>query len=160
MARCVGMLLDGRVARGLQQRMDKPGDILMMVVNSHHEDLPFTVPSVPGVVGWQTLLDTAQPGRKPHMLDAGGNFQASGRSLVLLSALHDGAVWTTAEPARAAPVDAGGRSPYPKRWSRRRDRWRLRQAPKRRVDPVEQAPPWSSRSLRPEGQEAEPSETR
>jgi glycogen operon protein len=34
------------------------------------------------------------------MLDAGGNFQASGRSLVLLSALHDGAVWTTAEPAR------------------------------------------------------------
>ena len=35
------------------------------------------------------------------MLDAGDNFQASGRSLVLLSALHDGAVWTTAEPARA-----------------------------------------------------------
>jgi len=34
------------------------------------------------------------------MLDAGGNFKASGRSLVLLSALHDGAVWTTAEPAR------------------------------------------------------------
>jgi glycogen operon protein len=101
MARCVGMLLDGRVARGLQQRTDKPGDILMMVLNSHHEDLAFTVPSVPGVVGWQTLLDTAQPGRRPHMLDAGGNFQASGRSLVLLSALHDGAVWTTAEPARA-----------------------------------------------------------
>ena len=25
---------------------------------------------------------------------------ATGRSLVLLSALHDGAVWTTAEPAR------------------------------------------------------------
>ena len=64
MARCVGMLLDGRVAPGLQQQKGKPGDILMMVVNSYHEDLPFTVPSVPGVVGWQTLLDTAQPGKK------------------------------------------------------------------------------------------------
>ena len=98
-ARCIGLLLNGRVAPGLQQQRDKPGDILMLVVNSYHEDLPFTVPSVPGVVGWQTLLDTAHPGKKSHMLDAGGNFRASGRSLVLLSALHDGAVWTTAEPA-------------------------------------------------------------
>jgi glycogen operon protein len=34
------------------------------------------------------------------MLKADGSFKASGRSLVLLSAFHDGAVWTTAEPAR------------------------------------------------------------
>jgi isoamylase len=100
MARCVGMLLDGRVARGLQQPRGKPGDILLLVVNSYHEDLPYAVPSVPGVVGWQTLLDTAQPGKRTTMLDAGGEFTATGRSLMLLSAFHDGAVWTTAEPAR------------------------------------------------------------
>ena len=50
----------------------------MLVVNSYHEDLPFTVPSVPGVVGWQTLLDTAHPGKKPHMLDAGRQLQGIG----------------------------------------------------------------------------------
>jgi isoamylase len=100
MARCVGMLLDGRVAPGLQQSRGKPGDILLMTVNSYHEDLAFTVPSVPGVVGWRTLLNTAEPGRKRQMLDAGGAFNVAGRSLMLLSALHDGAVWTTAEPAR------------------------------------------------------------
>jgi len=71
----------------------------LMTVNSYHEDLAFTVPSVPGVVGWRTLLNTAEPGRKRQMLDAGGAFNVAGRSLMLLSALHDGAVWTTAEPA-------------------------------------------------------------
>jgi len=101
LARCVGMLLDGRVARGLQrQEKGKPGDILMMVVNSYHEDLQFTVPAVPGVVGWQTLVDTHEPRKRPALLDAGGEFNASGRSVVLLSALHDGAEWTTRDTVR------------------------------------------------------------
>jgi glycogen operon protein len=106
------------------------------------------------------LLDTAHPGKKPNMLDAGGKFKASGRSLVLLSALHDGAVWTTAEPARERlsmpevdPVPEAPEEEAP-----------LEEAPLEastgaEAAAVEAATALAAETLEPEGQKVEPSET-
>jgi isoamylase len=90
-ARCVGMLLDGRVARGLEQKEGQQAPILMLVLNAHHEELPFKLPAVPGVIGWRKLMDTAAAERATGFLDKEDMFSFSPRSVMLLAALPDGA---------------------------------------------------------------------
>ena len=54
---CFGMLLDGRAS------VSANGDAaaLLLVMNSHFEDVPFTLPQPAGGSGWRLLIDTNKP---------------------------------------------------------------------------------------------------
>jgi isoamylase len=54
---CFGMLLDGRAA------VLREGEIsaLLLIFNSHFEDVPFTLPEAAFGAGWMMLADTSQP---------------------------------------------------------------------------------------------------
>jgi isoamylase len=82
-ARCFGMLLDGRAQPTGIRRKGQDRTLLLMV-NAHHETVPFVLPSVPGGKRWRLLVDTneAVEFHRP-ISQAGGAVDVSGRSLAL-----------------------------------------------------------------------------
>ena len=60
-------------------------EVLLIVVNAYHGEVPFTLPQIPGGVGWRRLLDTTEPalGDDPVTYEVGQPFRVPGRSLVL-----------------------------------------------------------------------------
>ncbi|MEN9936509.1 MAG: hypothetical protein RLZZ387_3088 [Chloroflexota bacterium] len=99
--RCLGMLLNGQVmnewdARGRQVR----DDILLLLVNAHHEPLPFTLPGDPAGPQWRAIVDTASADGAGRTLAAGQPYELGGRALALLC--QDGELWATHH--RVAPV--------------------------------------------------------
>nr|WP_114393982.1 glycogen debranching protein GlgX [Oleisolibacter albus] len=88
-ARCLGMLMDGRVqSTGLR----KPAGYttLLLIVNSYHDVVPFTLPEVNGGTGWHRLLDTSAPDLEEQAETAiGGVLEIPGRSLHLLELQPD-----------------------------------------------------------------------
>jgi isoamylase len=87
-SRCFGMLLDGRAqATGIKQRGQDA--TMLLIVNSHHEAVPFTLPS-PGDsqhLGWTLLLDTQfeQPAHAAvNDYSAADVYTVAPRSLLLL----------------------------------------------------------------------------
>jgi glycogen operon protein len=101
MAHCMGVLLDGRAqTTGLRQRASD--QTVLLVVNSYHDVVVFTLPEVVGGAGWELLVDTNQPERTdtasfPFCHD----YQVTGRSLLLLALKPQPLV-----PAHAAPQEA------------------------------------------------------
>jgi glycogen operon protein len=97
-ARCLGMLLDGRAQpTGIR----RPGSdaTLLLLLNAHHEAVPFTLPSVPGGEQWKVLMDTAQAA--DGLLTAGETYPLAARSLLLL----------VLQPAKPAATDTDSHQP-------------------------------------------------
>ena len=89
-ALCMGVLLDGRAQpTGIARRGDD--QTLLLIVNSYHDVVPFTLPTVVGGTSWHRLIDTnlamvdeldvSKSGAT--MLDAGASYDVTGRSLLL-----------------------------------------------------------------------------
>ncbi len=88
---CFGMLMDGRARpTGLRQRGTEA--TLLLLVNSHHDFVQFTLPRYSTGGPWERLLDTAAPdlaaGDAPLITAAGEIYGLAARSLALL-ALRD-----------------------------------------------------------------------
>ncbi|HET7100845.1 MAG TPA: glycogen debranching enzyme GlgX, partial [Terriglobia bacterium] len=87
-ARCFGL----RLAGNAMDEVDENGnplvdDTLLIILNSHHEPVDFTLPADQGVQPeWELLLDTreATGNRKPPPLPGGKPFQVESRSLAML----------------------------------------------------------------------------
>jgi isoamylase len=82
-ARSLSMLIDGRAQpTGIRRKgLDRT---LLLMVNAHHDAIPFVLPTVPGGDYWRLLMDTHRP--FPHerrRSDAGSTIKAAGRSLLL-----------------------------------------------------------------------------
>ena len=84
--RCLGMLIDGRAQpTGIRRRGSEA--TLLLLLNAHHEPVPFLLPEVPDGAFWTALIDTADPEAPPKgRLPAGETFALQGRAVVLLSA--------------------------------------------------------------------------
>jgi len=86
--RCLGMLLDGRAqATGIKQRGQDA--TLLLVANSHHEPVPFTLPGAGDDLerGWTLLLDTqfeAPAQSAVNDYSVGDVYEVAARSLLLL----------------------------------------------------------------------------
>jgi glycogen operon protein len=82
-----------RLAGDAIEEMDEKGrpildDTLLVLLNAHHEPVPFTLPAHKRSIRWQIILDTAAPkhGKKPHSLMRGGTpYNLHARSLAILS---------------------------------------------------------------------------
>jgi glycogen operon protein len=81
--RCLGMLMDGRAQEtGIRRRGSEA--TMLLVVNSHHEGVNFTLPEVPEGVNWISLIDTNQPDiRGKDHFEFGSEYTVTPRSLLL-----------------------------------------------------------------------------
>jgi isoamylase len=85
-ARCLGVLMSGR---GLTERDERGNlvedDDLLLLLNAHHDDVPFALPGTPGV-RWDAALDTdGADGAAAHgPMRPGAVYPLRGRSVVLL----------------------------------------------------------------------------
>jgi glycogen operon protein len=89
MARCVGVVLDGRgQTSGIARRGSDA--TLLIIVNAHHEVVQFKLPKVTGGRAWLTLIDTNSPEedagapRRPGHL-----YEVTGRSVVVFRLVTD-----------------------------------------------------------------------
>jgi glycogen operon protein len=82
--KCFGMLMDGRSRpTGVRQRGTE--EAMLMVLNSHHDLVNFTLPQCPGGNGWSVLVDTnLRDGEPSYRGKAGDVYGVTGRSLILL----------------------------------------------------------------------------
>jgi glycogen operon protein len=83
MARCMGMLLDGRAQpTGIRRRGTDA--TLLLVVNAYHDVVRFTLPEVTGGERWICLIDTNRPDLEdPMTFPIGKEYEVTGRSLLL-----------------------------------------------------------------------------
>jgi glycogen operon protein len=82
---CFGMLIDGRAApTGVRQRGAEA--TMLLVLNSHHDLVEFTLPPAPGGTAWQRLIDTniVEVEDAGPKLEFGARYGVTGRSLLLL----------------------------------------------------------------------------
>jgi glycogen operon protein len=85
--RSIGLLLVGdagadRDARG----MPMVDDTLLIMLNAHHESVPFMLPMVGASATWQLEIDTGRPGLRPDeqsALRAGASLEVEGRTLLV-----------------------------------------------------------------------------
>ena len=84
-ARCLGMFMSGRGVDEPDPR-GRPlkDDDFLLLLNSHHEPIPFVLPSYGGGP-WKLLLDTDQPAPGERTHSPGDSYPLNGRALVLLS---------------------------------------------------------------------------
>ena len=85
-ARCLGMYLSGE-NMGETDRQGRPvvDDDFLLLINAHHEEIPFLLPSFHSHVRWEVALDTALADVRKARRQAGGSlYPLQGRSLVLL----------------------------------------------------------------------------
>ena len=80
-----GMLIDGRAqATGIR----RPGSdtTVLIVLNAHHDTVPFTLPKCANGTGWDLMLDTNAPGQTRHQPYAIGQaYSMASRSLLLFA---------------------------------------------------------------------------
>ncbi len=81
--KCFGMLMDGRAqVTGIRKRGQDA--TLLMILNSFHDVVNFTLPKSPGGGGWELLLDTNAPDQEERpYFRFGKPYQVTGRSLLL-----------------------------------------------------------------------------
>ncbi|WP_431857497.1 glycogen debranching protein GlgX [Azospirillum sp.] len=107
MARCLGLLLDGRAqATGVKKASSEA--TMLLIVNSHHDVVPFTLPEVVGGSQWLKLLDTGEPDRiDVATARSGDELPVTGRSLLLFELMPDRRSESALRAAARAMREAG-----------------------------------------------------
>jgi glycogen operon protein len=85
--RCLGLRLAGDAIEEKDEKGRRIiGDTILILLNAHHEALPFTLPAHKRGVRWETLLETAiQEDHKATFFRKGGDrFDLEGRSMAVL----------------------------------------------------------------------------
>jgi len=86
-ARCLGLRLAGDAIGEVDGRGERiVDDTFLLLLNAHHESVPFLLPAHRPGIRWQVLLDTRQPPgtRRPRAMKGGKEYQLEARSLTLL----------------------------------------------------------------------------
>jgi glycogen operon protein len=84
--KCLGIQIAGQT--GELDEFGKPvvGDMLLLLLNAHHEPIPFTLPAAPGATAWERLFDTADPAIVPATAAAGQAYPLRDRSTAVFRA--------------------------------------------------------------------------
>ena len=91
-ARCLGLRLAGDAIDEVDERGNHIiDDTLLMLLNAHHEPIPFVIPAHRARVRWELLLDTQDPTgiRQQRPLRGGETYALEARSLALLRVPHE-----------------------------------------------------------------------
>src|SRR5262249_52972574 len=83
--KCLGVRLAGDLIGDTDEKGEPiVGDTLLVLLNAHHEALPFTLPPTKPEHHWERLLDTTEPANGPLTLQGGQQYPLQGRSLAVL----------------------------------------------------------------------------
>jgi glycogen operon protein len=86
--RCFGLRLAGDAVEEIDERGDPiSDDTLLILLNAHHESIPFILPAHRRKVRWEAALDTFDPSsvnKKPRSMRGGEAYELKGRSLAIL----------------------------------------------------------------------------
>jgi glycogen operon protein len=85
--KCMGVRLAGDLINEMDERGEPiKGDTLLLLLNAHWEEIPFTLPDTSGDDVWQVLIDTAEPDRPlpVRVRPARELYPLYGRSVALL----------------------------------------------------------------------------
>jgi glycogen operon protein len=86
-ARCLGVSLAGHAVDEVDERAQPIHDEnFLLLMNAHHEEIPFTVPAPPSGAGWFAIIDTScQTSLRPDAYYATGtSYPLQARSMALL----------------------------------------------------------------------------
>jgi isoamylase len=84
-ARCLGVRLAGDLIGERDERGEPVvGDTVLLLMNAHHEALPFMLPELKEGQQWERLLDTTDPQGKPRPWLEGQPYDLQGRSMAVL----------------------------------------------------------------------------
>jgi isoamylase len=82
--RSIGMLLNGSAIEEVDERGESiMGDTLLLLLNAHNEDVPFTLPPLDENHQWGRVLDTFDPHGPDRSFQSGGPYPLKGRSMAL-----------------------------------------------------------------------------
>jgi isoamylase len=83
--KCLGLRLDGKLTGEINEHGEAiEGDTVLLILNAHHEKIPFMLPTPVADAYWEPLMDTAQfPGRLSDT-KGGTEYELLGRSMALL----------------------------------------------------------------------------
>jgi glycogen operon protein len=99
LVKCLGVRFVGDLIGNVNDRGEPiVGNTILLLLNAHHETLPFTLPAAQQGAGWQRVLDTANPDAGPQSYAAASNYPLQARSLVVMRL----AVEQTAPPEATA----------------------------------------------------------
>jgi len=83
--RCLGVRFAGDVMNEVDERGEAiVGDTLLLLLNAHWEEIPFTLPATKPEHVWEVLIDTADAELPLWMCRGGDKYPLFGRSLTLL----------------------------------------------------------------------------
>jgi isoamylase len=87
-AKCLGMRLAGDVIGEVDEHGEPiVGDTVLILLNAHHEAIPFTLPATRPEHHWETMVDTADVDAPIHALGGGAPYQLQGRSVAVFRAI-------------------------------------------------------------------------
>ena len=88
-----GDAIDEHDERGRRIRDDN----FILLLNSHHEDIPFILPAEPSYARWEVMVDTSHPdgrGAQGHYYSSHSTYPLQKRSMVVLRQLRSRAIQT------------------------------------------------------------------
>jgi isoamylase len=104
-ARCLGVRWAGDLIGETDDNGDPiMGDTVLLLMNAHHDAIPFTLPALKEGQVWERLLDTTDPQSEPLSCAGGQPYALHGRSMAVLRtrARPEGAQMPEATTAAAA----------------------------------------------------------
>jgi glycogen operon protein len=107
----VGVRLAGDLIGDVNERGEPiVGETLLILLNAHHEALPFTLPETRPEHRWERILDTAGRGER-QVLEGGKQYPLEARSLVLLMARKEEELGQLLTPTTAEALRKDTRRP-------------------------------------------------
>jgi isoamylase len=83
--RCMGVRLAGDLIGDLDDRGEPiRGETLLLLLNAHHEAIPFTLPAAKDEHFWERIVDTAVATVEPQPFNPGDAYSLEGRSMTVL----------------------------------------------------------------------------
>ena len=131
-AHCLGLRLAGDAIEEVDPRGNRmTDDTLLILLNAHHEPLPFVLPAHRARVRWELLLDTREARgtpRRRQLLRGGQPYELEARSLALLrlygNGTHrQGAYYDTANSSKRTSTAHAGPFGFAALYSRRAEKY-------------------------------------
>jgi glycogen operon protein len=86
--RSLGMMLSGSAIEEVDERGGPiVGDTLLLLLNAHHDKVPFTLPDLEPDQQWQRVFDTASAATPEGTYRAGGRYPLQGRSVAVFKVI-------------------------------------------------------------------------
>ena len=84
-SQCLGVRFPGDLIGDVNERGEPiVGHSMVLLINAHHEAIPFTLPFRGEPQDWERLIDTADPSAEPAVFPGGEPYTIQGRAMVVL----------------------------------------------------------------------------